>query len=74
MSAHPPRRWGLGKSLLCLAPLLVGVPFLAYRENYGKSHDLSRHFYVADRHAPPQHFQSPLWTRTSVYDCALALH
>ncbi|KAI0732187.1 hypothetical protein C8Q72DRAFT_774775 [Fomitopsis betulina] len=34
MSAHPPRRWGLGKSLLCLAPLLLGVPYLAYRENY----------------------------------------
>ncbi|KAH9839719.1 uncharacterized protein C8Q71DRAFT_905143 [Rhodofomes roseus] len=34
MSTHSPRRWGLGKSLLCLAPLLVGVPFLAYRENY----------------------------------------
>ncbi|KZT69234.1 hypothetical protein DAEQUDRAFT_811468 [Daedalea quercina L-15889] len=35
MSAHGSRHWGLGRSLLYLAPLLVGVPFLAYRENYG---------------------------------------
>ncbi|KAH9926926.1 uncharacterized protein B0H18DRAFT_1084873 [Fomitopsis serialis] len=34
MSTHSPTRWGPVKSLLCLAPLLVGVPLLAFRVNY----------------------------------------
>ncbi|KZT10195.1 uncharacterized protein LAESUDRAFT_756379 [Laetiporus sulphureus 93-53] len=33
-------RWGPVRSLLCLSPLLVGVPLLTYKINYGESHDL----------------------------------
>ncbi|OSX64019.1 hypothetical protein POSPLADRAFT_1065412 [Postia placenta MAD-698-R-SB12] len=35
MSPPPHSRWGPVRSLLCLAPLLLGVPFLAYKVNYG---------------------------------------
>ncbi|EMD39116.1 hypothetical protein CERSUDRAFT_104381 [Gelatoporia subvermispora B] len=38
----PRRHWGPVRSLLCLAPFLVGVSYLAYKENYGKSwHNLT---------------------------------
>jgi hypothetical protein len=29
------RNWGVGRSLLALAPLLLGAPFIAYKIHYG---------------------------------------
>lgn len=38
MSSPSRLRWGPVRSLLCLAPLLLGAPFLTYKANYGESH------------------------------------
>ncbi|KAH9951135.1 hypothetical protein B0H21DRAFT_719728 [Amylocystis lapponica] len=34
MSSPPRRRWGPIRSILCLAPVLIGVPLIALRTNY----------------------------------------